>query len=420
MPLSIPVHIHSVPVIPKSAFRAMAVAVAAAALCAGCASANSSNSASSSATGPLTIGVILPLSGSQAALGLDSKLGVQAAANELNAHGGILGRHVNLLMLDDANEPTNAASDAREAIQDKVAAVFGDIQTANVAAEASLLSGAQIPVFTSAAGTNLWTGTYPYLFGSGDKSSYMTTTDTNYVVKQLGISDVGILYQNDAFGLPSEQANLASLKSLGITPKAVESFDPTATDVTAQLNSLKSAGVKAVFAWTYGPGLVAVARGMQAIGWHPPTITDTGLSQAAVVTGAGAANLANFYGGPIVKNFMSATPNGAAASATAQFVSYFRTVFGSGEFDGQQIAASEAYDAIMILAEAMKLAHSSAGPAVKTALESGHTFTGARTTYVFSPTDHVGENVDDLSLFKGGLPCNVTCLVAPGVTLSSS
>jgi branched-chain amino acid transport system substrate-binding protein len=403
----------------KARFRVIAAMLAVGMISAGCSSANSSNSATSQSSGPLKIGVILPLSGSQAALGFDSKLGVEAAANQLNAQGGVLGRKIDLIMLDDANEPTNAEADAREAIQDGVAAVFGDIQTANVAAEAGLLSQAKIPVFTSATGTNLWTGTYPYLFGSGDKSSYMTVADTNYVVKQLNISDVGIIYQDDAFGLPSEQANAASLSSFGLKPKAVEAFQDTATDVTAQLNSLKSAGVKAVFAWTYGPGLVAVARGMQAIGWHPPTITDTGLSQAAVVTGAGAANLANFYGGPIVKNFMSETPNGPAAPATSQFISYFRKVFGSGAFNGQQIAASEAYDAIIILAQAMQLAHSTAGPAVEAAIESGHTFIGARTTYVFSPNEHVGENVNTLSLFKGGLPCNVTCLAAPGVSLGS-
>jgi branched-chain amino acid transport system substrate-binding protein len=404
---------------PKVRFKGITAMLAVGVICAGCASSSTSNSATTASTGPLKVGVILPLSGSQAALGVDSKLGVEAAANQLNAQGGVLGRKIDLIMLDDANDPTNAASDAREAIQDGVAAVFGDIQTANVAAEAALLSEAKIPVFTSATGTNLWTGTYPYLFGSGDKSSYMTVADTNYVVKQLGISDVGILYQDDAFGLPSAQANVASLKSFGLAPKAEEAFNPTATDVTAQLNSLKAAGVKAVFAWTYGPGLVAVARGMQSIGWHPPTITDTGLSQSAVVTGAGASNLANFYGGPIVKNFMSETPNGPAAQATDQFTSSFRKVFGPGEFNGQQIAASEAYDAIIILAQAMQVAHSAAGPAVKAAIESGHTFTGARTTYVFSPTEPVGENVSSLSLFKGGLPCNVTCLAAPGVSLGS-
>jgi branched-chain amino acid transport system substrate-binding protein len=414
-------HYKLIPSVEVSRGRRVAVAAALTIglACAGCASASTSNSAASTQSGPVKVAVILPLSGSQAALGLDSKLGVQAAANELNAHGGVLGRKIQLVMLDDANEPTNAASDAREAIQDKVTAVFGDIQTANVAAEASLLSEAKIPVFTSATGSNLWTGTYPYLFGSGDKSTYMTDIDTSYVTKQLDISDIGIIYQDDGFGLPSEQANVAALKSLGISAKAIESFPPTATDVTAQLYSLKAAGVKAVFAWTYGPGLVAVARGMQSIGWTPPTITDTGLSQSAVVTGAGASNLANFYGGPIVKNFMSEKPNGPAASATDQFISYFRQVFGPGAFDGQQIAASEAYDAIMILAQAMQLAHSSAGTAVKTALESGHTFTGARTTYVFTPAEHVGENLDNLSLFRGGLPCNVTCLAAPGVTLGS-
>ena len=83
------------------------------------------------------------------------------------------------------------------------------------------------------------------------------------------------------------------------------------------------------------------------------------------------------------------------------------------------VSAMARYGSADLQAQAIQLAHSTAGPAIVAAIESGHTFTGARTTYVFSPTEHVGESVSSLSLFKGGLPCNVTCLAAPGVSLGS-
>jgi branched-chain amino acid transport system substrate-binding protein len=277
-----------------------------------------------------------------------------------------------------------------------------------------------MPTFTSATGSNLWgPGVNPYLFGTGDKSIYNALIDTEYLVNQLHIKKIGIIYQDDGFGDPSEAATVEVLKSLGLSPTGAEPFDPSATDVTAQLNSLESSGAKAVEAWTYGPGLVAVAKGMESIGWRPPTVTDTGLSQAAVVTGAGPSALTNFYGGPTVKNFLTERAGGQPAAATQTFMKYFRKVFGAGPFDGQQLAASSAYDAVVVLAQAIELAKSTSGPAIKKALEGGHIYIGARTTYRFSKAEHVGEAIVNLGMFKGGIACNLACVVAPGIKLAS-
>ena len=91
--------------------------------------------ASFAATGaePIRIGAVLPFSGGVELYGRQAKLGLDLAAKEINAGGGILGRPVEILYEDDKTDPAAATEATRKLIErDGVLAVVGPITSRNL------------------------------------------------------------------------------------------------------------------------------------------------------------------------------------------------------------------------------------------------------------------------------------------------
>ena len=112
-------------------FTTLGVAASAGALLAACGSSSSASSGSgSSSSKPIVIGISLPLGGDFSADGLAFKQGYQLWANNVNAHGGILGRQVSLKIISDNSDPAQAQTDYQQLITvDHVDLTFGPFST---------------------------------------------------------------------------------------------------------------------------------------------------------------------------------------------------------------------------------------------------------------------------------------------------
>lgn len=380
-------------------------------------SSTSSSGTASGSGGPILIGGIFTLSGANASSGENFRDGAQAGVNRINADGGVLGgRQLQLVVQDSAGTPTGAAAAARALAQENVVAMMGDNFSADVTAEAVVANELKIPLLTSATANELFTpGSNPYVYGVGENSSFTAQVDVNYMVKVKKITKPCVIQETGVFGSSTTSATTAALNALGISSlTSNQQFAPGSTDVSVQLRSLQSAGCDGVFVWAPStPGIGAVARSMAAVGWQPPSATTQSAADAALIQAVGAQELTKFVGGPIPKPFLVASQGDKPNAAIDQYLSDFAKEYGSTDFAGHQLTAAYMYDAVKIIAQAISTTNSTNPQTIRAKLESGHTFTGVRTTYTWNANRRIGESVDALGVLQGGIPCTGPCVAAP-------
>jgi branched-chain amino acid transport system substrate-binding protein len=386
-------------------------------LMAACGGSSSGASSPASGGGPILVGGIFTLSGANASSGENFRDGAQAAVNRVNANGGVLGgRQLQLVVQDSAGTPTGATAAARALAQQNVVAMMGDNFSSDVTAEAVVANELKIPLLTSATANALFApGSNPYVYGVGENSSFTAQVDVNYMIKVKKITKPCVIQETGVFGKSTTDATTAALSALGVSSlTATQQFAPGSTDVSVQLRSLQSAGCDSVFVWAPStPGIGAVARGMAAVGWQPPSATTQSAADAALVQSVGAQSLAKFVGGPIPKRFLVASQGDMPNAAIQQYLSDFAKVYGSTDFSGHQLTAAYMYDAVQIIAQAINMTNSTNPQTIRAKLESGHSFTGIRTAYTWGPQKRIGESVDDLGVLQGGTPCTGPCVAAP-------
>jgi branched-chain amino acid transport system substrate-binding protein len=199
---------------------------------------------------PVKIGVIAPLTGSQANLGTGVVNGIKSAAKRINDEGGINGSPVELVIYDDRNSPDEGVSAAHRLIyEDKVKLILGSIGSSVTAAVQQLTMRERAFLVTPVSMA-------PKLTQVGDKYFFRVTATaamrqkvfTGFVVHALKPKTIAYLAANDDLGrseVESAEETYASIKG----PKTVYKsfYDPAETSFTAYLTKIKSLNPDALF-----------------------------------------------------------------------------------------------------------------------------------------------------------------------------
>lgn len=293
---------------------ATAISLAALALvAAGCGSSSSDESGSSS----FRVGLEAPLSGEQSVLGRGMLKGAQLAAAKLNTRGGILGKQVEVVPIDDAADPATGVKAAKSAIADGLDGVVGPynsgvgIETLPLYVDAGL-----VPIrLTSDASTNgLGFTLQPMTYQIAPVASQALTG-------WLGAKSVAIAYDpTQNYTVSVSKGLKESLEKAGVTVTAYEKVQPGKKDYTGVVNKLAAAKPDVIYAAVYFPegGLIAKEMhegniGSQCIADYASY--DTGFVETA---GVAAARACPVVGVPAPEDFA-----GAAAK-----VGEYRTKFG--------------------------------------------------------------------------------------------
>jgi ABC-type branched-subunit amino acid transport system substrate-binding protein len=207
---------------------------------------------------------------------LDTLYGVNAETAILNASGGVLGRKIKVINLDDGSTPQGAISAAKSLAAQNVDLVVPD--GAQASTQLPSLKNELVITVSPTVGPPLNTAKqFPLAY-----TLYPTNTQGDepllaYAKQTLHVTKVGLMVTNNTVGLAFEQ-NLAQLApSHGIDVVSQQQISPTATDVTPQLQSLRSAGAQAVMAYPPGTTVGAVMTGMQDLGWKAPVVGPSAL-----------------------------------------------------------------------------------------------------------------------------------------------
>jgi branched-chain amino acid transport system substrate-binding protein len=202
------------------------------------------------ASEPVKIGVIAPLTGSQADLGTGVVNGIKSAAKRINADGGVNGSRLELVIYDDRNSPDDGVSAARRLIyEDKVKLIVGSIGSSVTAAVQQLTMRERVMLVTPVSMA-------PKLTQVGDKYFFRVTataamrqkTFTGFVVNALKPKTIAYLAANDDLGRSEVESAEKTYRSTN-GPETVSKsfFDPAETSFTTYLTKVKSLKPDAIF-----------------------------------------------------------------------------------------------------------------------------------------------------------------------------
>lgn len=170
--------------------------------------------------GEIRIGMSAALSGPARKLGEGMRKGIEAYFAEVNRQGGVQGRKLKLIALDDAYEPGRTGPNMHRLIdQEHVFAVLGNPGTPTAAVAAPIASAGQVPFFGAFTGAGLLRKTPPERYVINLRASYAQETSeiVHGLVEQLGLKpqDLAFFTQKDAYGDSGYEGAIAALKALG-------------------------------------------------------------------------------------------------------------------------------------------------------------------------------------------------------------
>lgn len=362
---------------------------------------------------PVKIGVLTPLSGVGAGFGEDAQLGTKLALAEVNAHGGILGRPVVLVIKDDAGDAATAARLALQLIQEeKVDALVAPVFSSPAAAVLPIANDAKIiEVAASFLDEEANATKYPYTFKVNFSAPMVGATYADFI-KKLKLKKVGILAADNLQGLGVADGVTASLKKGGIPLTDREVMSPGSADVTPQLDRLRRQTPDAlVLAMANGPDYVAALKGLKQIGWNDVTPIGTGaISFEVVIKGAPADVLARSYGSG---SFRQLTGECQTAKVKAFRKAISDEGYNHGPITKSIALMALAYDSIALIAHAANGAKSTNGDAMRKYLES-HPYTGVSATYAYNAQSHAGVTTQDIVFSRASAPKDGLWELAPG------
>jgi ABC-type branched-subunit amino acid transport system substrate-binding protein len=243
---------------------------------------------------PIRVGLVAPLSGDSAAAGEAVERGMLLAIDEVNASGGVLGRPLEVVARDVANDPVAGVTALKElAQQQQVVAVFGSKFSPVIMAQIEPLHDLKIPLID--VGGSLQT-----IVQNGHTPNYafrvsMNDADANeflahYALRVVGSHAVGVVAVNNVWGEANATSLADWLTRAGLPPTASERINEGATDVSRQIERLRASNADAVILAGSAPEAAAVVRAMTAQSWHVPLLTTWSVSGGDFVERAGVEN----------------------------------------------------------------------------------------------------------------------------------
>src|ERR1700724_3324943 len=222
----------------------------------------------------IKMGGVYPFSGPASSIGLVGK-GVLAYVQFINDRGGINGRKINYIAMDDAYSPPKAVEHVRKLVEsDEVAFIFSQLGTPGNTASAKYLALKGVPTIAIISGSNKFTNVADFPLTTTSLVSFDTEGKiyAKYLSKALPNAKYAILYQNDDLGKDYVNAFKAFLKSDFDKKVVTASYEVTDPTVDSQVVTLKSSGAGALLVAGTPKFSAQAIRKINEIGWKPTVI----------------------------------------------------------------------------------------------------------------------------------------------------
>ncbi|WP_428561917.1 MAG: ABC transporter substrate-binding protein [Solidesulfovibrio sp. DCME] len=338
------------------------------------------------AADPIRIGAVVSATGPASFLGEPEKNTLAMQAEAINAAGGLLGRPVEVIVLDDETDVNKAVLAADRLLKkDNVVAVVGPTVSGNTLAVAPKFVAAKVPLVSMAAAEKIVKPVSPWVFKTAQSDRLAVARILAHAGK-AGHKKLAILTVSDGYGQAGREVLKELVPAGGFELVADEVYGPKDTDMAAQLTKIKGASPDAIICWGTNPGPAVVAKNRVQLGIATPLYMSHGVASAKFVELAGeAAEGLLLPAGKltVVSQLPEADPQKAALAAYAKaYEERFKTP--ASAFGGY------AYDGLMLVAKAIADGKDASPAAIRDKLEKIKGFAGITGVFGFSPEDHNG------------------------------
>jgi branched-chain amino acid transport system substrate-binding protein len=210
----------------------------------------------------------------------------------LNEQGGVAGRQLNFISLDDGYSPPKTVEQVRRLVeQDQVAFLFQTLGTPTNTAIVKYANQKKVPHLFVATGAAKWGDVQQFPWTTGLQPDYRTEAQiyAKYILKEKPNAKIGILYQNDDFGkdyLTGMKEVLGDRYAKMVTEVSYEATDAT---IDSQIVSLQASGADVLLAAAAPKPAAQAIRKVADLGWKPLFImSNVSISVGTVIQPAGA------------------------------------------------------------------------------------------------------------------------------------
>jgi branched-chain amino acid transport system substrate-binding protein len=342
-------------------------------------------------TKPVKIGAIFSVTGPASFLGAPEEKTARMLAEQINAAGGVNGRKIQLIVKDSTGSPEKAVSFAKQLIEeDQVLAIIGPSTSGETMQIKALCEENGMILVSCAAAEVIVNPVAKHVFKVPQKDSQAVSWIFR-TAKEKGITKLAVLSSNDGFGSAGKKQLNELAKAEGMEIVVDEVYDKQATDLTDILTKVKAnSSVQAVVNWSIVPAQSIVAKNMKQLGLTVPLFQSHGFGNRKYVEQAGAAAEGILFPAGrllIVDELPDSHPQKAVLSA-------YRRDYETRYKEDVSTFGGHAYDALMIVVEAVKKAGDTDRAKVRNALENLKGFVGTAGVFNYSPTDHTGLGMD--------------------------
>jgi branched-chain amino acid transport system substrate-binding protein len=238
----------------------------------------------------IRFGQTVPYSGPASSYGTVGKMQV-AYFKKVNDDGGINGRKLNMISLDDGYNPAKTVEMVRRMVeQDDVLFLFGNVGTPSNVAIQKYVHGKKIPHILFSSGANKWNNPASFPWSMAFTPSYAMEGRiyAEHVRKTMPNAKIAVLFQNDDFGKDYVAGFKAGLGDMVKMIVAEQSYEVTDATISSQIATLRASGAT-VFFNVSSPKFAAQAiRNAADAGWKPTQyIPFLASSVGSVLTPAG-------------------------------------------------------------------------------------------------------------------------------------
>jgi branched-chain amino acid transport system substrate-binding protein len=254
----------------------------------------------------IKVGHLNPYSGPASAYGAIGKA-IGAYFDKVNAEGGINGRMVKYITLDDGYNPAKTVEMTRKLVEeDEVLLVFQPLGTPSNSAIHKYMNTKKVPQLFVATGATKWGDPKNFPYTMGWQPSYQSEAKNfaTHILETKPGAKIAILYQNDDYGKDYlkgfEDALGDKGKTMIVSKVTYEVTDPT---VDSQIVSLKASGADTFFNVTTPKFAAQAIKKAAEIGWKPTHyLNSVSSSVASVLVPAGVENAVGIYTANYIKD----------------------------------------------------------------------------------------------------------------------
>ena len=327
----------------------------------------------------IKIGLCAPITGNYAEFGENFKYSADMAAARINAAGGVLGKQIEVVIMDSKGDPKEAALIAQKFVENpEIVAQVGDFTSTCCMAAAPIYERGGLVQLSPTASHPDFAPSGKYMFSIVGSQKAESPFNAEYMAKDyLGLKKIGVVYINNDYGKITMETFVEAAKKAGLEITAVELFMEAERDFGAILTKIRQTNPDGLHIVCHYNEAAAICRQIRKMNWKVKKFSPSAIFSANMITLGGAAAegiCSSTY-------FALEDPDPKVQSYIAAFEKVANRK--------PNLHAANAYDCFLMLAQSIEKAGSTDRAAIRDSLAATKDFEGVTGNITFSPDGDV-------------------------------